>query len=186
MMMSTFSTGSSTSSTFPLMMVTTAGQTRAHATSPEDSRLPASPGGSGDTPGPGDPTGTALSSQGRAGGCVGASLKELCELKPHPVNLSFKIHSSRDISEAGTELDMNQVLGDVKILPLTGRTRTRRRQPLALGHGMGKAATPLPVTPHTLMGNLVPNHLQQIPRDSEGQGCLVCCSPWGCKELDVT
>lgn len=55
---------------------------------------------------------------------------------------------------------MNQVLGDVKILPLTGRTRTRRRQPLTLGHGMGKAATLLPVTPHTLMGNLVPNHLQ--------------------------
>ena len=25
---------------------------------------------------------------------------------------------------------------------------------------MGKAATLLPVTPHTLMGNLVPNHLQ--------------------------
>ena len=23
-------------------------------------------------------------------------------------------------------------------------------------------------------------------RDSEGQGSLVCCSPWGCKELDTT
>ena len=23
-------------------------------------------------------------------------------------------------------------------------------------------------------------------RDSEGQGGLVCCSRWGCKELDVT
>ena len=22
--------------------------------------------------------------------------------------------------------------------------------------------------------------------DSEGQGGLVCCSPWGCKELDMT
>ena len=22
--------------------------------------------------------------------------------------------------------------------------------------------------------------------DSEGQGCLLCCSPWGCKELDMT
>ena len=28
--------------------------------------------------------------------------------------------------------------------------------------------------------------LEQIPRDSEGQGSLVCCSPWGCKELDMT
>ena len=23
-------------------------------------------------------------------------------------------------------------------------------------------------------------------RDSEGQGSLVCCSPWGCKESDMT
>ena len=22
--------------------------------------------------------------------------------------------------------------------------------------------------------------------DDEGQGSLVCCSPWGCKELDTT
>ena len=22
--------------------------------------------------------------------------------------------------------------------------------------------------------------------DGDGQGSLVCCSPWGCKELDVT
>ena len=27
---------------------------------------------------------------------------------------------------------------------------------------------------------------QQIPEDSEGQGSLACCSPWGHKELDVT
>ena len=27
---------------------------------------------------------------------------------------------------------------------------------------------------------------EQIPGDSEGQGILVCCSPWGCKELDMT
>ena len=27
---------------------------------------------------------------------------------------------------------------------------------------------------------------EQIPGDSEGQGILVCCSPWGCKELDTT
>lgn len=84
------------------MMVTTAGQTRAHATSPEDSRLPASPGGLG-TP-PGQP---CLLKEG-LGLCWGI-FKELCELKSHPVNLSFKIHSSRGISEAGTELDMNQV-----------------------------------------------------------------------------
>ena len=28
--------------------------------------------------------------------------------------------------------------------------------------------------------------LEQIPGDSEGQGILVCCSPWGCKESDMT
>ena len=27
---------------------------------------------------------------------------------------------------------------------------------------------------------------EQIPGDSEGHGGLVCCSPWGCKELDMT
>ena len=27
---------------------------------------------------------------------------------------------------------------------------------------------------------------EQAPGDSEGQGSLACCSPWGCKELDTT
>ena len=27
---------------------------------------------------------------------------------------------------------------------------------------------------------------EQTPGDSEGQGSLVSCSPWGCKELDTT
>ena len=27
---------------------------------------------------------------------------------------------------------------------------------------------------------------RQTPGDSEGQGCLECCSPWGCKQLDTT
>ena len=27
---------------------------------------------------------------------------------------------------------------------------------------------------------------EHTPRDSEGQGSLVCCSPLGCKELDMT
>ena len=26
---------------------------------------------------------------------------------------------------------------------------------------------------------------KQTPGDSEGQGSLVCCSPWGCKESDT-
>ena len=28
--------------------------------------------------------------------------------------------------------------------------------------------------------------LGQTPGDSEGQGSLACCSPWGCKEWDAT
>ena len=28
--------------------------------------------------------------------------------------------------------------------------------------------------------------LEQTPGDGEGQGSLVCCSSWGCEELDVT
>ena len=27
---------------------------------------------------------------------------------------------------------------------------------------------------------------EQAPGDSEGQGSLACCSPWGCTELDMT
>ena len=27
---------------------------------------------------------------------------------------------------------------------------------------------------------------EQTPGDSEGQGCLACCSSWSCKELDMT
>ena len=27
---------------------------------------------------------------------------------------------------------------------------------------------------------------EQIPGDSEGQGSLACCRPWGHKELDMT
>ena len=35
---------------------------------------------------------------------------------------------------------------------------------------------------HWLSGH----EFEQTPGDSEGQGSLVCCSPWGCKELDTT
>ena len=29
------------------------------------------------------------------------------------------------------------------------------------------------------------HEFEQTPRDSEGQGRLACCSPWGHKELDT-
>ena len=36
--------------------------------------------------------------------------------------------------------------------------------------------------PHRLNGH----GFEQTTGDSEGQGSLVCCSPWGHKELDAT
>ena len=30
------------------------------------------------------------------------------------------------------------------------------------------------------------HELEQTPGDGEGQGSLVCCSPWGHRELDTT
>ena len=30
------------------------------------------------------------------------------------------------------------------------------------------------------------HELEQAPGVSEGQGSLACCSPWDCKELDMT
>ena len=30
------------------------------------------------------------------------------------------------------------------------------------------------------------HEFEQTPEDSEGQGSLACCSPWGRKELDMT
>ena len=30
------------------------------------------------------------------------------------------------------------------------------------------------------------HEFEQALGDSEGQGSLVCCSPWGCKESDMT
>ena len=35
---------------------------------------------------------------------------------------------------------------------------------------------------HRLNGH----EFEQSPGDGEGQGSLVCCSPWGHKELDTT
>ena len=35
---------------------------------------------------------------------------------------------------------------------------------------------------HQLSGH----EFEQAPGGGEGQGNLACCSPWGCKELDMT
>ena len=33
---------------------------------------------------------------------------------------------------------------------------------------------------------LTEHESEETPRDGEGHGSLVCCSPWGRKELDTT
>ena len=30
------------------------------------------------------------------------------------------------------------------------------------------------------------HEFKQMPGDGEGQGSLACCSPWGCKESEMT
>ena len=35
---------------------------------------------------------------------------------------------------------------------------------------------------HKLNGH----EFEQISGDGEGQGSLACCSPWGCRELNLT
>ena len=30
------------------------------------------------------------------------------------------------------------------------------------------------------------HEFEQAPGDGEGQGSLMCCGPWGCKESDTT
>ena len=36
------------------------------------------------------------------------------------------------------------------------------------------------------MVSLLNGHeFELVPGDGEGQGSLVCCRPWGCKELDM-
>ena len=38
------------------------------------------------------------------------------------------------------------------------------------------------VSRHRLDGH----EIEQAPEVGDGQGSLACCSPWGCKELDMT
>ena len=38
----------------------------------------------------------------------------------------------------------------------------------------------------TITDSLSGRESEQTPGDTEGQGSLMCCSPWNCKELDTT
>ena len=54
---------------------------------------------------------------------------------------------------------------------------------------LGKTEGRRRMTEHETIGwhhRLNGHEFEQIPGDSEGQGSLTCCSPWGCKESDMT
>ena len=54
---------------------------------------------------------------------------------------------------------------------------------------LGKRQEEKGVTEDEIVGwhhQLNGHEFEQAPGDSEGQGSLVCGSPWGCKELDMT
>ena len=41
-------------------------------------------------------------------------------------------------------------------------------------------------TEDEMITNSMAHEFEQAPNDGEGQGSLVCCSPWGRKESDTT
>ena len=51
------------------------------------------------------------------------------------------------------------------------------------GHLMGRANS---LEKTLMLGKIDGCKFVQTLGDSEGQGSLVCCSPWGCKEVDTT
>ena len=57
---------------------------------------------------------------------------------------------------------------------MLGRTEGRRRKEATEDETVGRH--------HRLNGHA----FKQAPGDGDGQGSLVCCSPWGHKELDTT
>ena len=57
---------------------------------------------------------------------------------------------------------------------MLGKTEGRRREGETEGEMVGWH--------HRLNGH----EFEQTPGESEGQGSLVCCSPWGCKKSDAT
>ena len=50
----------------------------------------------------------------------------------------------------------------------------------------GGLSVSCPMVRTQVMGWQTVNEFEQTPRDSEGQGSLMCCSRWGPKELGMT
>ena len=79
--------------------------------------------------------------------------------------------------EAAAEWDKGRATGGFQKFNETlmlGNTEGRR--------GRGATEKDMAGRHHWLNGQ----EFEQIPGDTEGQGSLVCCSPWGCKESDMS
>ena len=57
----------------------------------------------------------------------------------------------------------------------------------SLSIGASASVLPMNIQGWFPLGHQLNGHeFEQTPGDSEGQGSLICCSPWGCKESDMT
>ena len=78
--------------------------------------------------------------------------------------LKLKLQYFGHLMRRANALKKTLTLGKIE-----GRRRRRQQDEMVGGH-------------HWLNGP----EFQQALEDGEGQGNLACCSPWGCKELDMT
>ena len=99
------------------------------------------------------------------------------ETKPvHPKSNQFWIFTGRTNAEAETSI----------LWPSDAKSQLIRKDPDAVKdwrqEEKGVAEDEMVGWHHWLNGH----EFEHAPGDSEGQGSLVCCSPWGCKESDMT
>ena len=96
------------------------------------------------------------------------------------MQLKYVLHSSK-----GSSLSQHGTLkGEINAKPYEEPTHWKRPwcwERLREG-GEGEIEDEMVGWHHQLNGQ----DFEQTPGDSEGQGCLACCSPWSCKELDTT
>ena len=78
--------------------------------------------------------------------------------------LKLKLQYFGHLMERADSSEKTLILGKIE-----GRKRRGRQDKMAGWH-------------HRLNGH----EFEQTPGDSEGQGSLVCCSPWGRKKSDMT
>ena len=92
-------------------------------------------------------------------------LKEIySEYSLEELMLRPKLQCFGNVMQRADSLEKTLMLGKIE-----GRRRRRRQDEMVGWH-------------HRLNGH----EFEQSLGDGEGQGSLACCSPWGCRELDMT